>query len=116
MFLRKPLNITFIPNPGTHLVCDGEILTVLSNIFPNEDIVVFKEDGLQLFYTVQALFPHIRLWEDKYIVSLATYNLIIRFRQANNQYIIWRVIIIFFIWSGLFGRLYKIKAWHTKYK
>lgn len=73
MFLRKPLNIIiFISDSGTHLVCVGEILTVLGNIFPDEDIVVLKEDGLQLFYTVQALFPHVRLCGHKYVVSVAT--------------------------------------------
>lgn len=59
----------FIPNSVTHLVCVGKILTVLSNVFPNEDIAVFKEDRLQLFYTVQTPFPHVRLWEHKELVT-----------------------------------------------
>lgn len=46
-----------------YLVKVGEILTVLSNILPNEDVAVFKEDAKELFYAVQALLPHIRLKE-----------------------------------------------------
>lgn len=44
-----------------YLVCVGQILAVLSNVLPDEDVVVFKEDVEQLIYAVQALLPHIRL-------------------------------------------------------
>lgn len=48
-----------------YLVWVGQILTVLCNVLPNEDVAVFKEDVQQLVYTVQALLPHIRLKENK---------------------------------------------------
>lgn len=48
-----------------YLVWDGQILTVLCNVLPDEDVVVFKEDVQQLVYTVQALLPHVGLKGNK---------------------------------------------------
>ena len=44
-----------------YLFRDAQILTVLCNVFPNEDVIVLKEDVQQLVYTIQALLPHISL-------------------------------------------------------
>lgn len=44
-----------------YLVWVGQILTVLCDVLPNEDVAVFKENVEQLVYTVQALLPHVRL-------------------------------------------------------
>lgn len=48
-----------------YLVRDSQILTVLCNVLPDEDVVVFKEDVQQLVYTLQALLPHIGLKSNK---------------------------------------------------
>ncbi len=48
-----------------YLVGDSKILTVLCNVLPDEDVVVFEEDVQQLVYTVQALLPHVRLKRNK---------------------------------------------------
>lgn len=44
-----------------YLVWDSQILTVLCNVLPDEDVVVLKEDVQQLINTIQALLPHVGL-------------------------------------------------------
>lgn len=54
-----------------YLVCVGKILTVLSNVLPNKDVGVVKQDVLQLVYTVQTFLPHVGLEKSKGVVNFS---------------------------------------------
>lgn len=44
-----------------HLIGDSQILAVLCDVLSDEDVVVLKENVQELIYTIQTLFPHVRL-------------------------------------------------------
>lgn len=54
-----------------YLVCVGKTFTVLSNVLPNKDVGVVKQDVLQLVYTVQTFLPHVGLQMSKGVVNFS---------------------------------------------
>lgn len=59
--LSTKIKVKLKSERGSHLVRNGQVLTVLSYVFPDEDVVVLKENVQQLINTVQAFLPHVSL-------------------------------------------------------
>lgn len=59
--LSTKIKVKIKSERGSHLVRNGQVLTVLSYVFPDEDVVVLKENVQQLINTVQAFLPHVSL-------------------------------------------------------